>query len=68
MIGLTAGITGDPTLDKRVVAATIDELRTGKTIALKMYTDDYIREYASEEDYAFWVSEKKRLCSSDSAA
>lgn len=61
MTGLTAGISGDGVTDKRRVAAVIESLRKGNVKVLKMHSDDYIRQYASDDDYKFWLSEKKRV-------
>lgn len=61
MTGLIAGISGDGVTDKRRVEAVIESLRNGNTKMLKIHSDDYIRQYANDDDYKFWLSEKKRV-------
>ena len=61
MAGLTAGISDDGVTDKRRVAAAINSFREGNIKVLKMHSDDYIRRYASDDDFEFWESEKRRV-------
>lgn len=56
------------TYDEKAVAMAISALRDGNTKVLKMYTDDYVRQFASKDDFDFWVTEKKRLSATVTAA
>ncbi len=42
----------------------VENVRQGQTNWLRMVSDDYIKRYASQQDYEFWMSEKKRLSES----
>lgn len=54
--------------DADAVSMAISSLRDGNTKVLKMYSDEYIRQYASKKDFEFWVSEKNRTLSPMAAA
>ncbi|WP_251178085.1 hypothetical protein [Adlercreutzia agrestimuris] len=45
------------TLPKYAQSA-IDQLKRGDYICFKMTADDFIKEYASQEDYEYWMQEK----------
>lgn len=51
----------DDTYDEKAVAMAISALQDGNTRILSMYTDAYVRQFASNEDFDFWIAEKKRL-------
>ena len=58
----------DDSYDAAAVDIAISALRNGDSHYLLMYSDDYIRQYANDEDYDFWISEKERMTSHASAA
>lgn len=43
----------------RAAAHAVESLRGGDSIVLKMYSDDYMKEYLSKDDYEYWLSEKR---------
>lgn len=53
-------------LDVRAVSLTIEKLRNGETKYLRMYSDEYVnsdeyvKQFANDDDYAFWLSEKAK--------
>lgn len=53
-------------LDVRAVSLTIEKLRNGETKYLRMYSDEYVnsdeyvKQFANDDDYVFWLSEKAK--------
>lgn len=49
----------DSCLEKKYVEAAISSVKDGSKKHFIMYADDFIREFASDEDYSFWLKMKK---------
>lgn len=47
-------------LDVLAVSLTIEKIRDGESRYLRMYSDEYVRQFANDDDYAFWLSEKAK--------
>ena len=58
----------DDMYDKKAVAMAISALRDGDKRVLSMYADGYVRQFASNDDFDFWIAEKKRLSTAVAAA
>ena len=45
--------------------AAIFSLRQGLSVPFQMYSDEFMREYLNDEDYAFWLEMKSASKISD---
>lgn len=58
MITKTRGITLNESPNRGSAQAAIFSLRQGLSVPFQMYTDEFMREYLNDEDYAFWLEKK----------
>lgn len=65
MIAHSHGITLNEDPNKGSAETTIWLLRHGKEVNFKMRSDEFMREYLDDEDYAFWLEKKAASKMSD---
>lgn len=58
MIAKTHGITLNESPNRGSAETTIRLLRQGYDVNFKMRSDEFMREYLDDEDYAFWLKKK----------
>ncbi len=56
----------DDSYDNIAARLAIEALRNGDVLRLRMYSDDFIRQHVSAEDYEFWLAKKSLHAPSDS--
>lgn len=45
---------------RETVTRIIEHIRSGETKWFPVFADEYIKEYASQEDYEYWMEEKAK--------